>query len=395
MTIEAVHAETELDAEFGNGQERIVGLLALAMTIQRDAALRSTISAGYDHVAIALEDNGPYVVAERGKVVGAAMSGTIFDDVAVVDLRAAVEASAVTNTAFQRVYRSARAEAERAFIAMRASADGYTREPFAKLLRWAPLLAPDAYRQAAVLQSMSDVERPRLLGHARPTALHDYWMNVHLLGQLTLLATAAEPTAWLAEMANAFPWRVWTPSFALVRERISRLAVRGAWSSARFGVSTVDRYLANLDAPQLLRVFDAVIALVAIASAHDRDHDAITRELVARLDRRGGAELDIALSRSARLALEAPDEAESLVVGRVAPDLDARFEALARAVDSDTDAAEHDRSGYFRVILAMPLLAVAPPSVFLPREAPSTRWHPQRARDALERTLAHPARALN
>jgi hypothetical protein len=392
----------ELEREFGDGQERIVGVLALAMAVQRDASLRASIAQrATDHrFALALETNGPFVVLEDGKLVGAAMPGERPAELEVVELRESVEASPATRAEFQRAYRASRSEADRAMLAMRDDAETFSRETFIKLLRWSPLVAADAYRQAALLQSMFDLGRARVLADPRPEPLHAYWMHAHLLGHLTMLAAAAEPTAWLAEMANAFPWHRWTPSFALVRERISRLAVRGAWASTRFGTSTVDRYLVNLDAPQLLRVFDAVLALVSIATAFDRDRDAISRELFGRLaHRERGATTAIeratlaALTRSARIALDTPDAAERALVHTTTD----RLEAVARAVDSDSDAAELDDNGVFPSILAMATLAVAPAAVFFPRQPHdrALRWRPARALEALTRTLARHSASLS
>jgi hypothetical protein len=282
-------------------------------------------------------------------------------------------------------------------LTMRDDAERFPRETFVKLVRWSAVVAADAYRQAALLQSIFDLGRSRVIDDPRPELLRTYWTHVHLLGHLTLLATVAQPTTWLAGMANAFSWRIWTPSFPLVRERISRLAVRGAWAGCRFGTSIVDRYLTNVDAPPLLRVFDAVLVLVSMATAFERDHGAISSELLARLGHRERAATSTAeratiatMARSARLALEAPDDAERAVVGeRIHARPDGRLEALARVVDSDCDAAEIDERGMFPTILAMSKLALAPAEVFFPPQTHGRgdRWRPARALASLTRTL--------
>ena len=67
-----------------------------------------------------------------------------------------------------------------------------------------------------------------------------------------------------------------------------------------------------------------------------------------------------ALAKSARLALEAPDEAEKALVGSTAgfrPD--DRLDAVARVMDSDADAAAVDERGYYPAILAMAKLSRA------------------------------------
>jgi hypothetical protein len=190
---------------------------------------------------------------------------------------------------------------------------------------------------------------------------------------------------------------MWTPSFPLVRERMSRLAVRGGWASARFGVSVVDRYLRNLDHRHPLKVFDAVLALVSIASAADNDRAAISAELLGRVTRHARSDepyavVHGALAKSARLALEAPDEAEKALVGNTAgPRADDRLDALARVMDSDADAATVDERGYFPAIVAMAKLSRAPATTLFPGlHRPTKRWRPARAVEALSRTLVRP-----
>lgn len=395
--------EVELDA----GYERIATLLALAFAVQRDAGLRTLLDARAlaPRFALALDVDGPYLVIERGKLAGSAMPRSAPAGLDVVELRAALAAEPHAVPAFQRALRAGRADADHAIGELRHAAERFSREAFARLARWAPLVAADAYRQTALLQSIFDLGRAELLASPRPGDLLAYWTRVHQLGHLTLLAAAAEPHDWLADLASSFSWRVWTPSFPLVRERISRLAVRGAWAAARFGASTLDRYAGNLDAPQLLRVFDAAIALVAIgsASASDADRAAIARELAERLGHRertarlASEQWTIAaIARSARLALADPDEATRVVAGGGAAAGD-RAEAVARAVDTDGDAADVDAAGWYRAILAMAALARAPAELFVPRAADlaAPRWRPQRALDALSRTLAARSRELN
>ena len=103
--------------------------------------------------------------------------------------------------------------------------------------------SPSKRIDVACSQMLRDETRALLRHRANDRSLRWYWDHVHALSHMTLLATSAEPTAWLLDMAKSFEWHTWTPSFPLVRERMFRLALRGAWVAARFGPHLVDRYL--------------------------------------------------------------------------------------------------------------------------------------------------------
>ncbi len=287
-------------------------------------------------------------------------------------------------------------EAARAFVAMRTQAERFSASGFTALHRWAPIFALRGYRHTVTLQAVFDLGRARLVDGPTAAELRPYWERVHLLGHLTVLAAAAEPADWLAEMAQTFAWRAWTPSFPLVRERILRLAVRGGWASARFGLGVVAPYLQRLATGQPLHAFDAALGLVSIATVHAAERRAIGGELAAILRARESAGRDpvhrqvfAALARSTRLALEQPDDAQRIVLGRV------HRGGLARAVDSDDDAAELDASGYYPAILAMAGLAPASAASLFPveAEAPAPPWAPERAAETVARTRVAPPRA--
>ncbi|HEY0253016.1 MAG TPA: hypothetical protein VGC41_15880, partial [Kofleriaceae bacterium] len=149
------------------------------------------------------------------------------------------------------------------------------------------------------------------------------------------------------------------PSFPLVRERIMRLAVRGGWVAARFGVGVIAPYLGRIARGQALHAFDAALALVAIATAADERvaiASELGRALAARTDERDGAHF-AAIARSARFALLEPDAAMRHVAGRT---------SVLAAVATDDESAELDDAGYFRAILAMAALARVPASALFP-----------------------------
>jgi hypothetical protein len=170
-----------------------------------------------------------------------------------------------------------------------------------------------------------------------------------------------------------------------VRERISRLAIRGGWAAARFGSSTVARYVQNLDSPHVLRVFDAVLALVSIAAVADAERAAIAHALERRLANR----IEAAVGDHERTAFPALARSAARALATLADRSDARIATLVRALDSDRDAAEIDDDGYFPAILAMPAVAVAPARALFPQAASDApHWRPARALEALTRTLA-------
>lgn len=194
-----------------------------------------------------------------------------------------------------------------------------------------------------------------------------------------MLATSAEPTSWLAEMSRSFAWRVWTPSFPLVRERILRLVVRGGWAAARFGADVVAPYFARLSTGLPMHAFDAVLGLVAIATVTPSDRAAIATELssvLAQRAREAHPAVFEALARSARLALDEPADAHRHLLADGTPVSEA---GLAAAVDSDADGAVFDADGYFPAILAMAGLAGAPAHVWFATRERGQRT-PARAR---------------
>jgi hypothetical protein len=199
-------------------------------------------------------------------------------------------------------------------------------------------------------------------------------------------------------MAHSFVWKNWTPSYPLVRERILRLAVRGAWTAARFGPSVIDRYLATLTGGPLLRVFDGILGLVSLAIVFEHERDAIHRSLSLALKRRGrrngnDALVLEALRRSSDCVLATPDEAEARVVRRgrriLGSSLDVDDEAAHFvAIDDDIDCAEIDDDGYSPAILAMGSWARRPASAFFATTQSSYKrpWTAERTLDVLCRT---------
>jgi hypothetical protein len=161
-----------------------------------------------------------------------------------------------------------------------------SRSSFHEIFKWAPLLEQPAYKAAMRVLHVLDtlrlavrLELSRGTGSGS-TGLQAYWQLVHVLGQLTLVASSNEARPWLASMANSFEWKDWTPSFPLVRERTFWLAAIAARSAAAFGESVVEGYLRRLSrAKHPMMVFDALFGLTAIALANPSSKASILTEL--------------------------------------------------------------------------------------------------------------------
>ena len=327
----------------------------------------------------------------------------------MVDLREALrESPALAKTARDRLRESgAQSEAERLVWAFQRDAHNYSADEFLKLSRWAALLAHQAYLHTAVTQMV--IDQTRDLVRKRPTerALRQRWNLMHALSHSTLLATSANPTTWLVEMAETFEWQTWTPSFPLVRERVHRLAMRGAWAAARFGTVVVDRYLrVVMEGRHPLHCFDAVLGTTAIALASPRDRSAIIRRVERALRSRIANASDAndrlvaeACLRSVHVAINEPSIAEdrTLLRGwrRASPamlDSNAapRETALFLALDDEADCGEIEDDGLFPAILALPSVAGASPELFFGtaatrRGGSDASWTAARVRAVLER----------
>jgi hypothetical protein len=375
-----------LEDDLVSSEHHLGLLLTSTLAIQRDVGLRDVL--GRSRIALALGEIGPYVIVEHGKIVGTAMQGTTpsgVDQIATVS--DVLEAQPASIDDFETSLEHARPEALRTLAQIATSAEQLSRAGFSKLERWAPVLALHAYRHTVTIQSIFDLSRAVLHATSEPEQLRQYWERVHLLGHLTLLAASSEPVEWLGDMSRSFTWRVWTPSFPLVRERILRLAVRGGWASARFGVSAIAPYLQRLAVGAPLHAFDAVLGLVSLATMFESNRTAIAAELFPILlhREREADDPDIqlafaAFTRSARLALDSPSEAQRLVIARnVERASRDRTDQLIEAVDTDEDAATIDDNGTYPAILAMTGLVNIPAHRFFPEQSTGPRWRPIRA----------------
>lgn len=172
-----------------------------------------------------------------------------------------------------------------------------SRHQFRTLFDSAPLLEHLAYSAATRIASLLDVLRPDVIADVsagtparRKLAIKSYWSSMHTMANMYLLASDPEAGAWLTDMAKQLAWKVWTPSFPLVRERTVWMAACAARSVIAFGEGVVENYLTALStAEHSMKAFDALYGLTAIALAipHSaRPLEKELRSLRAILDRR-------------------------------------------------------------------------------------------------------------
>jgi hypothetical protein len=392
--------------------ERMTQWLELALALESDEPLRAAVRlvAPEGACALALAEGGPYLCFAEGKVEGA---GSLRGEEPPLATTFDVAQAIAENPTFGAVVKSrlkvsgARAEAERLVRALQGGADHLSVDDFNAALHWASLLAVDAYLHTSLTQMLLDQTRPLVRSKPTEGILRWHWGQIHALSHWTLLATSAEPTAWLSTMAKSFEWETWTPSFPLVRERVLRLAVRGAWAAARFGPSVIEPYLRFIvDAPHLLRTFDAVLGATAIALGSWTDRARLKRAIERALEKRTARAVDEnerwvlrACGRSVAVAMEDPRLAEQMTltrglvqasVRRVRDDANVRKLALSLALDDDIDGAEIDDEGYMPAIIALPGVVSAPASIFFPAPGTASRQtgeHAARLRGVPERTL--------
>jgi hypothetical protein len=185
----------KLEIAFASGQERIIEMLALAIAIDRDASIRRALGAeSSNQVVLSLGERGPFLTLDQHKVVATSMAGVApATTTAVVDIRQAVATSSEVAAALLPGLHESERDARTLIRAMRADAESFCREGFGQLEIWAPLFAHVSYQQAALLQSIFDLTRRRLLDERDPKFLHWYWESVHLLGHYTVWLRRQNP----------------------------------------------------------------------------------------------------------------------------------------------------------------------------------------------------------
>lgn len=150
------------------------------------------------------------------------------------------------------------------------STRGLSPARFSKLMSYAPLIEKTAYKHVTMISMLLDRARPNIIdglskGSYQTREMVAYWQAARIMGVLTLLASDPGAGVWLVDLSKQFRWTTWTPSFWLVRERSSGLALAAGHSAAAFGPSALDAYgemLGAADHP--MRAFDALFGICAI-----------------------------------------------------------------------------------------------------------------------------------
>ena len=159
----------------------------------------------------------------------------------------------------RRVFWSGNSLSREAFNELWSSADPRGVDFFKILMRSVVELEVE---RASLLSTLSRSGRPV------DSALRHHWRQAHALGHLALLSFR-EDLGWLAAMMSELKPNRWTPTFAVVRERIMGIALRAAWAAGQLGESALSLYLPVLESPlEPLQHFDAVLALAMVCLKH-------------------------------------------------------------------------------------------------------------------------------
>lgn len=370
----------------------IARTLALAFAVAADVPLREMLrrvaGTSADRAFAIRQPGGSAWLIVEGNRIAAARHRPV--GMAVVDeeglRRHAAGLAALVQAAFDRT--TVLADAAALIGTLLGPAEAPSRQAFAALLPWRPVIEQMAFKTAASLAVTLDFLRPRLVADLRageaapPALLNEYWQRAHAAAQLVLLASDGAARPWLVDMAAQFAWVNWTPTFTLLRERTTWLAACAARSATAYGAPVVARYLAVLEtARHPFKMFDALFGLAAIALGDPPAAAAIASEI--RSLRRWHVVGEAALSTH---VVQAYDDALALIDGNApwAGDGAAEVAALgwrspsiwglATPVALRTDPAVVTRSGHLLGFAVLPVVLATPVALFNP-----------------DRTVVHPA----
>ena len=360
----------------------IARTLALAFAVAADAPLREMMrgvagAAADGAFAIRQPGGSAWLIVEGNRIAAARHQRALGHHAASL--------AAMVQAAFDRT--TVLADAAALIGTVLGPAEAPSRQAFAALLPWRPVIEQMAFKTAASLAVTLDFLRPRLVadlraGEAAPTALlNEYWQRAHAAAQLVLLASEDAARPWLVDMAAQFAWVNWTPTFTLLRERTTWLAACAARSATAYGVPVVAKYLAVLEAARHpFKVFDALFGLAAIALGDPPAAAAIASEI--RSLRRWHVAGEATPSTH---VVQAYDDALALIDGKApwAGDGAAEVTALgwrepspyglATPVALRTDPAVVTRSGHLLGFAVLPVVLATPVALFNPDQ---TAVHP-------------------
>jgi len=254
----------------------MVEALAIALAIESDASLQAQL-----RKLERVPDGEPFMVTPPRSGAWLKLDNdrrvTVhrerLDGLATVDLDLALASNPGLTDALKRALsRTALASAIKLLDSLWEMGGISSRDQYAALRRWSPLLEQLAYKSGTRLSILLDFLRPEIRKnladgeHASPQWLFLYWSALHVMANLILLASEAQSRPWLNDMASQLSWTIWTPTFPLLRERTVWLAACAARSAVAFGEPVIGQYLATLSkAEHPMKAFDALFGLVAIA----------------------------------------------------------------------------------------------------------------------------------
>ena len=299
MTVTAESVLTGMTADFA--EMMMIASVGIGLSLDRQVQSRLRDIAG-------VVDRRPFLVGHSQPRVWFEVAGRAVtrvhrhqvDGLPSIDLDHALMVDPVLAQAFQQAVR--RPKTKSAVSQLLDPILGFgslpTREEFASLQPWTPLIEQLAYRSGTRLMTFLDTFRPQILRFSSaawlPSEAHQslttYWTGMHTMANLIFLASEPEAGLWLSALANEFQWQAWTPTFPLLRERTVWLAGSAARSAAAFGPIVVDKYLRTLaTASDPIKVFDALFGLATIALTHPSATGSIVAEIKSlrnSLDRR-------------------------------------------------------------------------------------------------------------
>ncbi|AOH87172.1 hypothetical protein AWL63_23685 (plasmid) [Sphingomonas panacis] len=258
-----------LQDDMGQALAGIHSLLSFVLTLSVDEAARHAALEETPAVAFRIPHRAAWLLVDRtsASIAGSNSLHLPEKPYAALSLSPTIVRAIQTSPSWAK----GSALAERAVYGLLVS----DRAAFQKLLAYAPLIETQVYAFAARLVEILDALRGHLLtspqtGERRATLTQHYWRFAGMLGQATLVATTPGARPWLVDLAKAFTWTTWTPSFPFVRDRNCWLAAIGARAAAEFGPAVIPGYADALDRSEHpLTAADAMMALVAIALQHD------------------------------------------------------------------------------------------------------------------------------
>lgn len=269
----------------------IVSALAVALVVGLDESLQGQLrklARVSDGQSFMVSQLGSRVWLKLGDGSGVTVHRKRLDELATVDFDLALASDPNLPEALKRALSrtTARADASNLLDPLWEMRAMPSREQFAALRQWSPLLEQMAYKSSVRLSILLDVLRPEIRGnligdkeHADP-GMYLYWSGLHIMAHLSLLASEAEAGPWLNDIASQFKWSTWTPTFPLLRERTAWLGACAARSAIAFGEPIIGQYLAALtEAQHPMKAFDALFGLVAIALGCEATSAAILSEV--------------------------------------------------------------------------------------------------------------------